>query len=82
MLLKEMGYPFTALYGGEDGLQFFRDILFDANRFLNESGIICFEHNLGETENIIEIIREYFPQALIVSKKDSYGRERMLFIYT
>ena len=73
--------PHVALFGGEDGLDFYRSILLDARRYLNEDRyMMAFEHGYDKVEDLNKIIKNYFPEAEIVNLKDSAGRNRMTFI--
>ena len=72
--------PNIALYGGKDGLDYYRKILKDIKNYLNDRFIIAFE--IGETQknNIIDIANEYLENVEIISKKDMSERDRMIFI--
>ena len=72
--------PDMALYGGEDGLKYYRDILKDARKYLNEKFVIGFEHGYDTKEELNKIIKLYFEDCEIVNLKDSMDRDRMTFI--
>lgn len=73
--------PHVALFGGEDGLHFYRIILKDARKHLNPNKyMLAFEHGYDKREALNEIIKKYYPEALIINLKDSAGRDRMTFI--
>lgn len=73
--------PHVALYGGVDGLKFYREILKNAKAHLNEDRfIIGFEHGYDKTSELNSIIREYFKTEEIINLKDSAKRDRMTFI--
>ena len=72
--------PDMALYGGEDGLKYYRDILKDARKHLNEKFVIGFEHGYDTKEELNKIIKLYFEDCEIVNLKDSMDRDRMTFI--
>ena len=72
--------PSVALYGGEDGLIFYREILKNAHKFLNNKYIIGFEHGYQMKDGLNSIINEYFKDVEIINLKDSMDRDRMTFI--
>mgnify|MGYP005852560951 CR=1 FL=1 len=72
--------PHLALFGGEDGLKFYRKIINQANLILNESAIIAFEHGYDKSEAIIEMAKAKFPDAKIFTLKDMQKLDRMTFI--
>ncbi len=72
--------PHIALFGGEDGLDFYRTILSGANNILKAQSMIAFEHGYDKAEKIQEIARVYFPNAKIFTLKDMQKKDRMTFI--
>ena len=72
--------PDVALYGGEDGLKFYRDILKDARKYVNEKFVIGFEHGYDTKDELNKIIKTYFDDCMIINLKDSMDRDRMTFI--
>ncbi len=72
--------PKIALYGGDDGLDYYRRILNDIKEHLNERFLIAFEIGADEKEDIIKIINENLNNIEIETKKDLSGRDRMIFI--
>jgi release factor glutamine methyltransferase len=73
--------PNIALFGGSDGLKFYRIILRDLKKHLNDRALIAFEHGYDKKIEIEEIARTYFKDARIETLKDLEGRDRMTFIY-
>ena len=73
--------PNVALFGGSDGLKFYRIILRDLKKHLNDKALVAFEHGYDKKLEIEAIAKEYFPNARIETKKDLEGRDRMTFIY-
>lgn len=55
-ILKE---PKSALYGGVDGLYFYRKIIEKANEYLNENGVIAFEIGYNQKKSIFKILDEH-----------------------
>lgn len=71
--------PNIALFGGNDGLKFYRIILRDLAKIAKEKFILAFEHGYDKNNEIEAIIKEYYPQALVMHKKDMQGKDRMTF---
>ncbi len=72
--------PHLALFGGEDGLKFYRQIIQDSKYILNEQAMIAFEHAYDKAQEIQEMAREVYPNAKINTLKDMQGLDRMTFI--
>lgn len=73
--------PHVALFGGEDGLKFYRIIFERSKLFLNEKNFMAFEMGYNQKEALTALAKEYFPQATIEVIKDLSGKNRMLFIF-
>lgn len=72
--------PDVALYGGDDGLDFYKEILKNIKPHLREKFVIGFEHGYDSKYKLNAIINEYFKDVEIVNLKDSAGKDRMTFI--
>lgn len=72
--------PHIALYGGEDGLDFYERILKEIKNYLNPYFLIGFEIGETQKEAIINIAYKYLDNIDIISYKDLSGRDRMIFI--
>lgn len=77
-LEKELYFePQNALYGGKDGLYFYRKIIENANNFLKYNGILAFEIGYNQKDKIIEILKkEKFE--ILICKKDFSGFDRII----
>lgn len=73
--------PHVALFGGEDGLKFYREIFANAHKVLKEKAFLAFEMGYDQGERLSELARQYFKDARIEIIKDLNGKNRMLFIY-
>jgi len=73
--------PSIALFGGEDGLYFYREILKKAHKVINDKSILAFEIGFDEKEAILSLTDEYFPNDRKEVIKDINNKDRMLFIY-
>ena len=73
--------PHIALYGGIDGLYFYREILKNIKNILKDKYLIAFE--IGETQGkeIENIAKEYLKESKIEIIKDIQKRDRMIFIH-
>ena len=72
--------PHLALYGGVDGLDYYKQILESAKTKVKDYYLIAFE--IGDTlkQDVEKLAELNFPDAKIISKKDMQGRDRMIFI--
>jgi len=72
--------PHLALYGGIDGLDYYKKILTSAKERVKDYYLIAFE--IGDTLrlDVEKLAKENFPNATVISKKDMQGRDRMIFI--
>lgn len=68
--------PKLALYGGIDGLSFYREIAKLAPKYLNESGYLLLEIGYMQAKSVIDILKENFEE--IELKKDLEGNDRMI----
>lgn len=51
--------PALALYGGRDGLQFYRTIFSEGKKFLNNNGTIMVEIGYAQAQDVLNIISEH-----------------------
>ena len=72
--------PHLALYGGIDGLDCYRKILKDINKYLKEEYLIAFEIGYLEGKELKEIIDATIPNSKITIKKDLSNKDRMIFV--
>lgn len=72
--------PHVALFGGDDGLKFYRMIFENAHKVLKEKSMLFFEIGYDQRENLTALASEYFKNAHIEVFKDINKKDRMLFI--
>lgn len=72
--------PHVALFGGKDGLKFYRDVFEKADQVLKEKAFMAFEIGYDQRESLSQLAKEYFPDAKIEVHKDMSGKDRMLTI--
>ncbi len=70
--------PVTALYGGEDGLDFYRRIISAASAYLLQGGYLMLEMGYGQAEEIKKLIEQDKVFEHIVIKKDFAGIDRVI----
>jgi len=73
--------PHVALFGGKDGLYFYRKIFEKARQVLKDRAILAFEMGFDQKEDMEKEVRRYFPNEPFTILKDMNGKDRMLFIY-
>ena len=72
--------PHVALFGGDDGLKFYREIFALSDKILAKNGLIFFEMGYDQAENMKELARSYYPNAQIEIFKDINGKNRMFML--
>ena len=79
ILQKEvLNEPRMAIDGGEDGLDFYRRIIHDAPRYMNEGGHLLMEIGYGQRQPIEEIINASGEFTILEVKKDFGGIDRVV----
>ncbi|QIK68962.1 peptide chain release factor N(5)-glutamine methyltransferase [Erysipelothrix sp. HDW6C] len=73
--------PHVALFGGEDGLFFYRRVLENAHKVLNDRAVIAFEIGFDIGDAVVALSHEFFSDATIELRQDINGLDRMVFIY-
>ncbi len=79
--LVSQNEPPLALYGGEDGLDYYRKIFLKALSCVSASFLIALEIGEDQREAIVTLAKTTLPTATIEAKKDLQGRDRMIFIF-
>ncbi len=72
--------PSLALYANDNGLEFYKRILKDVNKYLKEDYIIALELNSNLSKDIYDLAKHYFPNDNIVIKQDLNNLDRVLLI--
>lgn len=67
--------PHMALYGGEDGLDFYRAIAENFTRALRPGGYLCLEFGMGQGDAVCRILQEH-DYTILERTKDFNDRER------
>lgn len=72
--------PHVALFGGIDGLDFYKQILEDCPRILKDRAFIAFEMGWHQGEALSNLVRTLYPHLEPRVIKDMQGKDRMLFV--
>ena len=72
--------PHLALFGGEDGLKFYKDIFENAHNILKDKALLFFEIGYDQKDNLTDLAEKYFPDSIIEVYKDINNKDRMLMI--
>lgn len=71
--------PHIALYGGVDGLDYYRKIREGLLNHVNDKYLVALEIGDQENNDVVNIFND-LEGVIIISKKDLSGRDRMVFI--
>ena len=74
--------PALALYGGADGLEFYRRFIGGMPPYLAEGGAAAFEVGMGQAETVEKLLRARFPGADTGSINDLNGIPRVVYVRT
>ena len=69
--------PYNALEGGEDGLDFYRQITQESVKYLKQEGILAYEVGHDQAEDVSKIMKCYGYDR-IYTKKDIQGIDRVV----
>ena len=72
--------PHVALFGGEDGLKFYREIFGNASKILDPKGMMFFEMGYDLGTALSDLAKANFPDAQVEIFKDINNKDRMLMI--
>ena len=70
--------PKIALDGGEDGLDFYREIINKGYEYLKYGGYICLEIGYDQNEEVMQIIKDKKQYTETYCKKDLYDNDRVI----
>lgn len=73
--------PHLALFGGEDGLVFYRRLIEQLPYVLKEKAIVAFEVGVGQAQVVSGLLARAFPAAETKVLLDISGKERLVFAY-
>lgn len=72
--------PHVALFGGEDGLKFYRQVFEKAHLVCMDHAVMAFEMGYDQGERLKNLALSYFPNAKVQVHKDLSGKDRMLSV--
>lgn len=72
--------PYTALEGGDDGLDFYRKITENSIKYLKENGILAYEVGHDQAQSVSEIMKNNGYSKIYI-KKDLQGIDRVVIGY-
>lgn len=70
--------PKMALDGGEDGLKFYKILINEGYKFLNDGGYLCLEIGFDQKEEVAKLIEQNGNYDSIYAKKDLAGNDRII----
>ena len=73
--------PHVALFGGEDGLKFYRRIFHECREVLKPRAFMAFEMGWNQREAMSRLLKEVLPEAEFEIVRDMNGKDRMLYVY-
>ena len=72
--------PHLALYANDNGLYFYKKIIKNASKYLNDKFMVAFEIGYQQADDIIKIVDNNFTDVKTIIEKDLSGKDRYLFI--
>ena len=72
--------PHVALFGGDDGLKFYRSVLHDAYKILQGNGYLLFEMGYNQKEALTELVKTINANASVEVYQDINGKNRILSV--
>ena len=73
--------PEMALFGGEDGLEFYRILAKEAKEHLREHGCIVLEIGSTQAQAVCELLREHLAVVSMGVEKDLQGLDRVVWAH-
>lgn len=72
--------PQNALYADDLGMKYYKYMIDNYERFLNEKFIMAFEIGYLQGESLLEYTKDKLPKSIAYVEKDLSGKDRYLFI--
>lgn len=72
--------PNIALFGGDKGMKFYKEIFMNAKKILKDKAIMAFEHSHKTKKEMLELANTYFPNSKSFVIKDLNGKHRFLIV--
>lgn len=74
--------PNLALEGGTTGLELYQELLPQAQQLVAPGALVLFEHDDDQGEQLRDLVKKYFPTAIIKTLTDFSGHDRLLHCQT
>ena len=72
--------PHLALFADNNGLYFYEKIIKESSNYLNDKFIMAFEIGYMQGNDIVNIAKEYYSDAIILLEQDLSNKDRYIFI--
>lgn len=72
--------PHVALFGGDDGLKYYRQVFEGASKVLNSKAIMAFEIGYNQKEALLDEVKKTFGDVNAEVLQDMNGKNRMLIV--
>lgn len=72
--------PHVALFGGDDGLKFYREVIQQAPAVLNHPGLIAFEIGWNQRQALTDLAKATLKDPEVTCYQDMAGKDRILII--
>ena len=72
--------PHLALFADNKGLYFYEKIIKESSNYLNDKFIMAFEIGYMQGNDIVNIAKEYYSDAIILLEQDLSNKDRYIFI--
>ena len=79
--LKVLKEPNEALFSGELGIDSYTEILSNINQYLNNKGMIAFEHGYEQKQLLKNLSNEKLTNVKIIQEKDLNKKDHYTFIF-
>lgn len=73
--------PHVALFGGSDGLKYYKHIFENCKKYLKEKSFMAFEIGYNQKEALSNELIKTLPETTFEFIKDINDKDRMLFVY-
>lgn len=73
--------PYSALFGGENGLKYIEAFLKQVKKFLKPRFLIAIEIGHRQKQAVLDLVKKYLPDVCALAQKDYNQLDRFIFIY-